>query len=112
MSRAGNAEEATADVAGTAYGTPFVGRGPERALIAARLADADAGRGGVVLIAGEPGIGKTRLAEAATATATTAGWRAHWGRCYEDDGAPAFWPWTQILRSHLPAARSEERRVG
>lgn len=106
MSRAVNAEGAAADVSDSAYGTPFVGRERERAAIAARLADTAAGRGGVVLIAGEPGIGKTRLAEEAAIAAAAAGWRAHWGRCYEGDGAPAFWPWTQILRSYLPAAAS------
>ena len=42
--------------------TPFVGRGTELAALTAEP-DAAAGRGGVVLLAGEPGIGKTRLAE-------------------------------------------------
>jgi tetratricopeptide (TPR) repeat protein len=53
-----------------------------------------------VLIAGEPGIGKTALAEDAAARATDAGATVLWGSCWEGEGAPAFWPWVQIIRSY------------
>lgn len=46
------------------------------------------------VIRGEAGIGKTRLAEELVARAAV---EAHWGRCAADPGAPAYWPWTQIL---------------
>ena len=49
-----------------------------------------AGTGRMVLISGEPGVGKTRLAGELPAV---------WGRCDEEQGAPPFWPWLQILRS-------------
>src|SRR5262245_24288816 len=78
--------------------TAFVGRESELALLRAQLDEACAGRGGVVLLAGEPGIGKTRTAEHLAAHACARGARVFWGRCYEGDGAPAFWPWTQLLR--------------
>jgi hypothetical protein len=57
-----------------------------------------------VLITGEPGIGKTRLAQHATADALDSGMRALWATCWEGDGAPAFWPWIQVLRAHRNAA--------
>jgi class 3 adenylate cyclase/tetratricopeptide (TPR) repeat protein len=41
--------------------TPFVGRGKELALLSERLSDASAGHGQIVLLAGEPGLGKSRL---------------------------------------------------
>jgi KaiC/GvpD/RAD55 family RecA-like ATPase len=47
----------------------------------------------VVLVAGEPGIGKTRLAEELATQATARGALVLWGRCWEGEGAPAFWPW-------------------
>jgi predicted ATPase len=59
------------------------------------------GKGGVALLAGEPGIGKTCTAEELAAYARERGARVLWGRCHEGDGAPAFWPWIQILRSYL-----------
>ena len=79
----------------------FVGRGPELATLAVGIDGAIAGRGGMVLLAGEPGIGKTRLAEELADLARARGVRALWGRCYEGEGAPAFWPWVEILRAWL-----------
>jgi AAA ATPase-like protein len=77
---------------------PLFGRERELAEVQAALADARAGHGGLVLIAGEPGIGKTRLAEAVTAGAEAANMPALWGRCWESGGAPGYWPWVQVLR--------------
>ena len=48
-----------------------------------------------MLVTGEPGIGKTGLARALTATAAAMGIRTGWGRCEEAAGAPALWPWSQ-----------------
>ncbi len=80
--------------------TPFVGRGPELAALRERLAAAGHGAGAVVLLAGEPGIGKTRTAEEFATVAEEHGAAVLWGRCLEGEGAPPFWPWIQILRSH------------
>ncbi|WP_433253076.1 BTAD domain-containing putative transcriptional regulator [Streptosporangium sp. CA-135522] len=52
----------------------------------------------VVLLAGEPGIGKTSLAEWAAETAPSRGRRVVWGRCWDGTGAPPFWPWTQAAQ--------------
>ena len=81
--------------------TPFVGRAGE---LAAQTADLDAavgGRGGVVLVAGEPGIGKTRLSEELAARAAARGAVVLWGRCWEGAGAPSFWPWVQVVRGYV-----------
>jgi DNA-binding CsgD family transcriptional regulator len=48
---------------------------------------------------GEPGIGKTRLAQEATELALARGGAVAWGRCLEVEGAPPFWPWPRVLRS-------------
>ena len=76
----------------------LVGRDDQLAALDEILADARDGRGRVVLVAGEPGIGKTRLAEEAAQRAAAAGMSVAWGRCHEGDGAPALWPWAQVVR--------------
>jgi AAA ATPase domain len=53
--------------------------------------------GALYLLAGEPGIGKTRLATEATSIARDRSVRASWGRCWEAGGAPPFWPWREAL---------------
>jgi len=67
----------------------------------AHLDAAVEGRGSLVMLAGEPGIGKTRLAEELTAIARAKGLGVAWGRCWEGEGAPPYWPWVQILQSRL-----------
>ncbi|HSJ91623.1 MAG TPA: AAA family ATPase [Ilumatobacter sp.] len=62
------------------------------------LDDAVHGRGRVVLVAGEPGIGKTALLGALADHAADRSVRVAWGQCWEESMAPAFWPWTQVLR--------------
>lgn len=62
------------------------------------LDEALAGRGGVCLLSGEAGIGKTRLAEESAALAHDLGVLCTWGRSWESGGAPAFWPWSQVVR--------------
>ena len=76
----------------------LVGRDDQLAALDGVLAGARGGRGRVVLVAGEPGIGKTRLAEEAARRAAAAGMQVAWGRCHEGDGAPALWPWAQVVR--------------
>jgi len=55
------------------------------------------GRGGVQLVVGEPGIGKTRLAEEVAALAGKRGLTVAWGRAWETGGAPPFYPWIEVL---------------
>jgi DNA-binding SARP family transcriptional activator len=75
----------------------LVGRRPELAHLTAVAEQVAAGRPAVVVLEGEAGIGKTRLAEAAAEAGRAAGWSVAWSRCADDAGAPALWPWTQVL---------------
>ena len=79
----------------------FVGREAELAELVVGLDDAFAGRGRVFLLVGEPGIGKSRLAEELAGAARSRGARVLIGRCWEAGGAPAYWPWVQSLRAYL-----------
>jgi len=79
--------------------TEFVGRERECAVLGNWLAAALAGRPRVVLCRGEPGIGKTRLAEQLASEAGIEGVSAVWGLASESAGAPPFWPWRQVLRA-------------
>src|SRR6516164_8741539 len=77
----------------------FVGRAREAEILRDAVHDVVAGRGRLVLLAGEPGIGKTRLAEEAATYGQASGVRVLWGRCWEGGGAPAYWPWIQVIRT-------------
>lgn len=76
----------------------FVGREVEINSLRSSLEHARAGHGRLVLLQGEPGMGKTRLCEEVADRARAHGVRVLWGRGYEEAGAPAFWPWVQVLR--------------
>ena len=52
----------------------------------------------LVMLAGEPGIGKNGAAEELDTYAVPRGMRVLWGRSYEEGGAPAYWPWIQARR--------------
>ena len=78
----------------------LVGREQPLAHLRSRLGSALAGDGAVVLVTGDPGIGKTRLVEAAAAELGESVSVA-WGRCQEGAGNAAFWPWVEALRSVL-----------
>ncbi len=77
---------------------PFLGRERELDALGSALAACSAGAGSVWLVSGEPGIGKSRLAEELSRSAERAGTLVLDGRCWEAGGAPAFWPWVQVLR--------------
>ena len=85
----------------------FVGRRAERAELGGALDSALGGQGKLVLVAGEAGIGKTRLAEELGAEARSREARVTWGRCREGT-APAYWPWRQALRAYAAGRPPEE----
>ena len=90
-----------------AHPTParFVGRVTERARLLALLDRARAGQGGLIVILGEPGIGKTRLLEELTHAAKWRGWQIAWGRGDEFHLPAAYAPLAQALTDALPAPR-------
>lgn len=77
----------------------LIGRARELAELGAVLDEAAGGRGGLALLVGEPGIGKSRLAAEVSALATDRGYRVGWGRAWEGGGAPAYYPWTRALEA-------------
>jgi len=77
---------------------PFVGRARELEELVAALEDAAACNGSLLLLTGEAGIGKTRLMQVFGALAGERGWQVLVGRCWEEGGAPAYWPWIQVVR--------------
>ncbi len=89
-------------------GGVFVGRERELAELGAALDEAESGRGSLFLLAGEPGIGKSRLAGELAARARERGFLVLWGRCWEAGGAPAYWPWVQALRAHVRATDRDD----
>jgi tetratricopeptide (TPR) repeat protein len=81
----------------------LIGRAAEMEAVSAGLAGALGGRGCAYALVGEPGIGKTRLATELAERAASVGFAVHWGRAWETGGAPAYWPWRQLLESMQPA---------
>jgi class 3 adenylate cyclase/tetratricopeptide (TPR) repeat protein len=87
--------------------TPFVGRESERADLQRLLDQAVRGQGALVMIGGEAGVGKTRLAEELLLEARQRGVLAWTGHCHEMEGAPPYVPFVEILETAaraIPAA--------
>ncbi|MGV3760402.1 MAG: BTAD domain-containing putative transcriptional regulator, partial [Actinomycetota bacterium] len=83
----------------TSPGLPFVGRDRVLARVMTHLEQAG-DRPRLVLVGGEPGIGKSRLAEEVARRAAAGGALVAWGRTHEE-GMPPLWPWTSVVRSLL-----------
>ena len=93
----------------------LVGRAEELGVLRQTVAAGAAGRGGLVLVEGEPGVGKTRLLEEATTLAARRGVLIVWGRCLVGDGTPVMRPWMQAARTviqSLPSAARDEWLAG
>ncbi len=75
----------------------IVGRDLVLATCTSALEAARSGSGGLVLLAGEPGIGKTTVLQAVASRARSDGFVVAWAACVEDDAVPAFWPVVSLL---------------
>lgn len=77
--------------------SPFVGRATQLARLREKLLATDAAHGGLVFVAGEPGIGKSRLMEEFAAEVEDSGGLVAGGGCYEGDWAPPYGPFAQAI---------------
>jgi DNA-binding SARP family transcriptional activator/tetratricopeptide (TPR) repeat protein len=98
-------------VASTPGRLGFVGRELDLRSLLADLEASVTGHGGIVLVGGEPGIGKTRLVEELGTAATARGIPVVWGRCFDGRGAPNFWPWIQVINGLLAAFEPDDLRT-
>ena len=99
-----------ANVLDSLAGGVFAGRQDEVGQMKDALEHALSGRGRLMMLAGDPGVGKTRTAQELAVFAGLRGARVVWGRCYEGEGAPPFWPWVQAIRSVAQMAGVEDLR--
>ena len=89
---------------------PVLGREEPLGQLRGGLDAAFDGRSALFMIGGEAGIGKSRLADELARDARARGARVVWGRCWEAGGAPAYWPWVQVLRALLYDRESVDLR--
>jgi DNA-binding SARP family transcriptional activator/tetratricopeptide (TPR) repeat protein len=82
----------------------LVGRSDEVERLWGAAVSALQGDSGVAVLEGEPGIGKTRILEAISVDAEKHGMVVAWGRCAGGEGAPALWPWIEVLSTIRQAA--------
>jgi DNA-binding SARP family transcriptional activator len=92
-------------------GSVFVGRERELAVLLSALEDALSGRGRLLLVGGEPGIGKSRLAEELASRVVDSRAQVLWGRCWEAGGAPPYWPWVQAIRACVRHSSPDQLRA-
>jgi len=89
----------------------FVGRERELAELESACESCADSHTHLFLVYGEPGIGKTRLADELASRAKAQGRQVLWGRCWEGGGAPTYWPWIQIIRTYLGSLDPERRKL-
>src|SRR5262249_1142992 len=91
--------------------TPFLGRAGELARLGRRLEEARAGRGGVAMLVGEAGIGKTRTLEEFAETARAQEVLVLWGRCYEGEAARPYGPFSEAIAEYARKADAATLRA-
>src|SRR5688572_3824068 len=89
----------------------LIGREDELARLEDGLLSATRGQGGVVLLAGEAGVGKTRLATELRRRALTIGFEWLWGGCAESDLALPYIPFLEAIGNHLMHADADTLRT-
>ncbi|HEY7485621.1 MAG TPA: AAA family ATPase [Streptosporangiaceae bacterium] len=88
--------------------TGLIGRDHPAGVLRAQIDRAAESHGGLVLVTGEAGIGKTTLVTAAMSEARRHGALVLSGSCWDSDSAPGYWPWVQVIRGLRRSATAEE----
>jgi DNA-binding SARP family transcriptional activator len=101
---------AATDDGGQSARAGLVGRIAELAVLRGSLTAALAGGTGIVVIEGEPGVGKTRLLREAAAESELRGALVVWGSCLEGEGTPSMWPWLQAVGAILDSQSDTIRK--
>ena len=106
---------------GVAFGGPvqyarsgdvhIIGRDQEMAALRTAIDAALSGQASLVMLAGEPGIGKTRLAEEAGAYARLHGVQVLVGRCYEGESASPYSPFVEVIREYVSTRLDDALRA-
>ncbi|MFE5331329.1 BTAD domain-containing putative transcriptional regulator [Embleya sp. NPDC056575] len=96
--------------AGASTADDLVGRTEELAVVRQAVESALAGSTALVVVEGEPGVGKTRLLEEAGTEANRRGALVVWGHCLPGDGTPSMWPWVQVVGRLLDEVPSAARK--
>lgn len=91
--------------------TRFVGRRQELGRLREALDAANRGQGSLVLVSGEPGVGKTRLVSELGIDARDGGCGVLMGRAYETEGMPPYLPFIEALSEHIRTQDSEQLRA-
>ncbi|SPL93415.1 unnamed protein product [[Actinomadura] parvosata subsp. kistnae] len=86
----------------------LIGREHPAALLRAEITRLIDSHGGLVLVTGEAGIGKTTLVTSAVGEARRRGALVVGGACWDAGGAPGYWPWVQVIRALRRTAEPEE----
>ncbi|REE97865.1 ATP-binding protein [Thermomonospora umbrina] len=92
----------------------LIGRDGLLDVLRTRVGRACAGHGGLVLVTGEAGVGKTSLLRCGADEAREQGMLVLHGSCWDSDAAPGYWPWTQVLRGlrRVSVGRDWEKAAG
>ncbi|GIF65677.1 hypothetical protein Ais01nite_37120 [Asanoa ishikariensis] len=83
---------------GTRVGETVIGREHPASMLRVEVDRVTESHGGLVLVTGEAGIGKTTLVAGAVDEARARGVTVLGGRCWDSESAPGYWPWVQVLR--------------
>ena len=93
-------------------GYGLVGRVEELAVMRRAVDGVMAGSADLVVVEGEPGVGKTRLLAEVGSEAERHGALVIWGRCLDGDGAPAMWPWVQVVGALIDDETMSAPQIG
>ncbi|MBL0888223.1 ATP-binding protein [Myceligenerans indicum] len=92
-------------------GEDLVGRVADLTVLRDALERTSQGGTELVVVEGEPGVGKTRLMEEVAGDAAGRGALVAWGRCTDGEGTPSMWPWAQVVGAVLEGLSLPEREA-